>query len=231
MSSSENCGLPYPFGKSFPHEDDISRDDRGERSIPFSSLGGNSLPPPPPIILSGPHVHRIENFKVTQALLASKHEDENFVCAHILEMKLHIDRLGMLGVIFLRKLAVELVLQSHPESYAMIWRTGQANLIGRSACQISMDPKNGKADGLEMVSSPNGEKSAMVKVFDHKTKTESHIIPCAILKKFVCFYCQENERWMRSCRIYLKDRKDGKGKMYDSTSDRRKERKPKGRVS
>ena len=32
-------------------------------------------------------------------------------------MKLHIDRLGMLGVVFPRKLVVNMVLQSLPESY------------------------------------------------------------------------------------------------------------------
>ena len=39
------------------------------------------------------------------------------MCAHILKMKLHIDRLGMLGVVFPRKLVVNMVLQSLPESY------------------------------------------------------------------------------------------------------------------
>ena len=116
MPSSDNYGLPYPFGKSFPHEDDVPRFDRGSRNH-------SSLPPPPQIILPILHVHRLEMFKVTQALLASKHEDGKFVCAHILEMKLHTYRLGMLGVAFLRKLAIDLVLRSLPESVTsrVIW--------------------------------------------------------------------------------------------------------------
>ena len=103
MSSSDNYGPPESFGKSFPHEDDVPRFDQGN---------GNhtSLPPPPPIILPDLRVRRLEKFKVTQALLASKHEDGKSVCAHVLEMKLHIDRLGILGVAFPRKLAVDLVL-------------------------------------------------------------------------------------------------------------------------
>ena len=36
--------------------------------------------------------------------------DGKSVCAHVLDMKLHIDRLGMLGVEVSRKLVVDLVL-------------------------------------------------------------------------------------------------------------------------
>ena len=117
MSSSDNYGLPQPFGKSFPHKDDIPQDNQGERLIPFSCYSGTSLPPPPSIILPNPQVRRLEKFKVTRALLASKHHDGWSVCAHVLEMKSHIDMLGMLGVVVSRKLAVDWVLRSLPESY------------------------------------------------------------------------------------------------------------------
>lgn len=81
-----------------------------------------------------------------------------------------------------------------------------------------MDLKNCKGDSPEMVSSPKGDKSAMIEKFDHKRNAEYEIIPCTILKGSVRSYCQEKGHWMRSCRIYLKDHKDGKVKMYDSTS-------------
>ena len=66
MSKSNNYGFPEPYGKIFQHEDDVPLLDHGN---------GNhaSLPPPPPIILPDPHVSRLEKFKVTQTLLASKH--------------------------------------------------------------------------------------------------------------------------------------------------------------
>ena len=40
------------------------------------------------------------------------------MCAHVLKLNKYINRLGMLGVVFPRKLAVDLVLQSLPESYS-----------------------------------------------------------------------------------------------------------------
>ncbi|KAL7598045.1 hypothetical protein Lser_V15G25299 [Lactuca serriola] len=160
MSSSDNYGLPKSFGTSFPLEDDVPRLDRG-------SGNHTSLPPPPLIILPDPKAQRLEKFKITQSLLASKQKDGKSICTHVLDMKLHINRLGMLGVVFPRNLAIDLVLQSLHESYsefvkeyyvtdhditlidltyllivaesAMIWRNGQANLIGRSTSQTNMD--------------------------------------------------------------------------------------------
>ncbi|KAL7618003.1 hypothetical protein Lser_V15G02148 [Lactuca serriola] len=157
MSSSDNYGLPESVGKSFPHEDDIPQ-------------YHTSLPPPPPIILPNPQVQRLEKFKVTQALLAMKHQDGKSICAHVLDMKLYIDRLGMLGIVFPRKLAIDLVLQSLPKSYSklvkdyyvidhdmtlidldyllidaeltMIWHNDQANMIGRSTSQAAMNIGN-----------------------------------------------------------------------------------------
>ncbi|KAL7602078.1 hypothetical protein Lser_V15G26244 [Lactuca serriola] len=79
MSKSDDYGLPESVRKDFPREDDIPRLDCGN--------GHNaSLPPPPPIILPDPHVRRLEKFKVTQALLAKRHKDGKFVCAHVLDM-------------------------------------------------------------------------------------------------------------------------------------------------
>ena len=115
MSSSDNHGLPKSHGTSFPNEDDVPRYDRGTRDHA-------SLPPPPPIVLPNPQVRRLEKFKLTQALLASKREDGKPVCAHVLEMKSHIDRLRMLGVEISGKLAVDWVLQSLPESYSEFLR-------------------------------------------------------------------------------------------------------------
>ena len=59
MSSSDNYGLPHPFGKGFPSEDDVPSVDQGERSIHSSCIGGTRnhtfLPLPPLVILLDPH--------------------------------------------------------------------------------------------------------------------------------------------------------------------------------
>ena len=121
------------------------------------------------------------------------------MCAHVLEMKSHIDRIRMLGVEISGELAIDWVLQSLTESCSefvreyymmdhdvtlmnltylliadeseMIWRTSQANLSGESKSQTSMDIENGDIGNLE--------------------KVKSEIVPCTIPKESICFYCQK----------------------------------------
>ena len=45
------------------------------------------------------------------------------MCAHILEIKSHIDKLGELGVKVLRKLVVDYVLQSLSKSHSEFFKT------------------------------------------------------------------------------------------------------------
>nr|KAJ0227149.1 hypothetical protein LSAT_V11C100000170 [Lactuca sativa] len=182
MSKFDNYGLPKSRGTSIPHEDDIARFNRGTRDH-------TSLPPPPPIILPNPQVQRLEKFKITQSLLASKHKEGKSVCAHVLGMKSHIDRLRMLGSVVCEEMVVDWVLQSLLNSYSefvreyymmnrdvtlidltymliaaestMVWSNRKAKLIGESAFKTSMDIENGN------------ERHAMIEKFDHKRKAMS----------------------------------------------------------
>ena len=103
MSSSDKNGLPRSSGNVFPSlsEDDLPHVDQGERMFPSSSNGGTrnhaslTFPPPPQLTLPKSCLLRVEKYETTQALLACKHQDGKSECAHVLEMKLYIDRLGM----------------------------------------------------------------------------------------------------------------------------------------
>ena len=156
------------------------------------------------------------------------------MCAHVLGMKSHIDRLRMLGSVVCEEMDVDWVLQSLPNSYsefvreyymmnrdvtlidltymliaaesAMVWRNRKAKLIGESAFKTSMDIDNGN------------ERHAMIEKFDHKRKAMSELVPCPVPKESICFYCQEKGHWRRSCPIYLRDLRDGRVKTYGSTS-------------
>ena len=223
--SESNHGIPESKGKDITSQSESLFHNEGERSIPVMWTSLISLPPPSPVVLRNPQDRRIEKVNITQALLASKHEDGKHVCAHVLEMKSHIDRLSMLGVEISSELAVDWVLQSLPESYSefvreyymmdhnvtlidltylliaieseMIWRVNQANLSGELNSQTSMDIENGDIGDPE--------------------KVNSEIVPCAIPKESICLYCQEKEHWRRSCSIYLRDLRDGRVKTYGST--------------
>nr|KAJ0211784.1 hypothetical protein LSAT_V11C400162310 [Lactuca sativa] len=99
ISGSYNYDLPKSLETSFSNEDDVPWLDHGNHT---------SLPPPPPL------------FSLTYKFLKSSRSLNPYwqamsTCAHILEMKSHIDKLGKLGVEVSKKLAIDWVLQSLPD--------------------------------------------------------------------------------------------------------------------
>ena len=86
-----------------------------------SGNGGHAsstFPPSHPVNLPKSCFLYVEKYKITQALMASKHQDGKYVFVHVLEMKSYIDKLDMLGVVIRRELAIDLVLVSLHESYS-----------------------------------------------------------------------------------------------------------------
>ena len=81
-----------------------------------------------------------------------------------------------------------------------------------------MDIGSDNVDSAEMISSPKGEKLAKVKRFVRKRKADFEIVPHVTPKVSICFYCQLKGHWKRNCPDYLRDLRDGKVKLYGSTS-------------
>ena len=100
--SDSNRGLPESQGKGVHVESESLFQSEGSM---WTSL--ISLPPSHPVVLPDPQDRRFERFKITEALLAMEHEDGKPMCAHVLGMKSHIDRLIMLGASFPNKVAVD----------------------------------------------------------------------------------------------------------------------------
>ena len=204
--SESNRGLPESHGKGFPAQSESLLHNEGERSIPALWTSLVSLPPPPPVVLPNPQDRRIEKFKITQALLAMKHEDGKSVCAHVLGMKSHIDRLTMLGASFPKKLAVDWVLQSLPKSYDKFIR--EYYMMDLDATLIDLTYMLIAAES-EMIWRSNGAYLS-----DNSTNHAS----VDTLEEPTCFCCQEKGQWIRSCPKDLKSLRDGRVKKYGSTS-------------
>ena len=103
MSSQDNNGLPLPSKDDLPHSD------QGESVFLSSNNDGNGYhasPTLPPPTMTLP-MSRVERYETTQALLACKHKDGNFVCTHVLKMKSYIAELERSGVILYREQAID----------------------------------------------------------------------------------------------------------------------------
>ncbi|XP_052621399.1 uncharacterized protein LOC128127092 [Lactuca sativa] len=135
-----------------------------------------------------------------------KHKDGQPVCAQVLGMKSHIDRLIMLGVSFPDELAVNWVLQTLPESYNEFKRkyymmNHDDNLIDLTYMLIAAES--------EMIWRSNGvyllEKST-----NHASKD--------YLGEPTCVCYQKKGRWIQVCPKSLKSPEDGRVKEYGCAS-------------
>ena len=135
-----------------------------------------------------------------------KHEDGKPVCAHVLGMKSHIDRLIMLGVSFPNELAVNWVLQSLPESYNEFKRKyymmdHDDNLIDLTYMLIAAES--------EMIWQSNGAY-LLGKSTNHASED--------VLGEPTCVCCQKKGRWIQVCPKSLKSPEDGRVKEYGCAS-------------
>ena len=125
MSYEDRNGLPRSFENGFPlcSKDDFPHSDQCENVFSSSRIGGtghhasSTLPPPLHVTFPMLRFRQVERCETNQALLACRHQDGNFLCVHVLQMKSYIDKLDRLGVVFPREQAIELVLLSLPKSY------------------------------------------------------------------------------------------------------------------
>ena len=196
-----NRGIPESQGKSVPNESESLI--QSERSMWTSLI---SLPPLPPVVLPSPNDRRLERFKITESLLEMEHQDGKPVCAHILGMKSHIDRLIMLGASISNKLAVDWVLQSLPESYDKFIR--EYHMMKLDATLIDLTYMLIAAES-EMIWRSKGAYLS-----DKSTNHAS----VDNLGESTCSCCQGKGKWIRSCPKDLKNLRDGRVDKYDSTS-------------
>ena len=135
-----------------------------------------------------------------------EHEDGKPVCAHVLGMKSHIDRLIMLGASISNKLVVDWVLQSLPESYDEFIR--EYYMMKLDATLIDLTYMLIAAES-EMIWRSNGAYLS--------NKSTNHASE-DVLGKPTCVCCQEKGRCIQVCPKSLKSPEDGRVKEYGCAS-------------
>lgn len=156
---------------------------------------------------------RKERFEIVKSLIACKHQDGNFVCAHIQKIKSCIDRLGKLGVEF-PMLSIDMVLNSLSSLYHHFTINYNMNNLDMSLIKLHGMLEITEASLVKTTSSnfiasvlAIGRGSVNKKTkFSHvkfedkvgfsnkgvKRKTDYEIAPNTNPKEAIYFYCQEN---------------------------------------
>ncbi|KAK8680586.1 hypothetical protein V6N13_109528 [Hibiscus sabdariffa] len=135
---------------------------------------------------------RQERYETSKALFQCKMSEGSPVGAHVIKMMGYIQTLEKLGFALNDELAVDVVLQSLPDSF---------NQFGGSKSVLMVREAKGK--GKKVAKSKGNGKT--------KPKGKEALKPKGgVSKDGKCFHCGKTGHWKRNCPIYLEDVKKAK---------------------
>ncbi|KAL4361042.1 hypothetical protein GQ457_04G019040 [Hibiscus cannabinus] len=164
-----------------------------------------------------------ESYETSKALFQSKMSEGSPVGAHVIKIVGYIQTLEKLGFALNDELAIDIVLQSFPDSFSQFILNINMNEIEKTLPQllgmlrtVEGNMKKGGSKSVLMVREAKGKgkgKKVAKSKGNGKTKPkgkEALKSKGGVRKDGKCFYCGKSGHWKRNCPIYLEDVKKAK---------------------
>ncbi|KAK8694405.1 hypothetical protein V6N13_071958 [Hibiscus sabdariffa] len=166
---------------------------------------------------------RQERYETSKALFQCKMSEGSPVGAHVIKMMGYIQTLEKLGFALNDELAIDVVLQSLPDSFSQFILNFNMNEIEKTLPQLlgmlriaEGNMKKGGSKSVLMVREAKGKgkgKKVAKSKGNGKTKPkgkEALKPKGGVSKDGKCFHCGKTGHWKRNCPIYLEDIKKAK---------------------
>ncbi|KAK8593567.1 hypothetical protein V6N12_045644 [Hibiscus sabdariffa] len=164
---------------------------------------------------------RQERYETSKALFQCKMSEGSPVGAHVIKMMGYIQTLEKLGFALNDELAVDVVLQSLPDSFNQFVLNFNMNEINKTLPQLlgmlrtaEGNMKKGGSKSILMVREAKGKGKKVAKskgTGKTKPKGKEALKPKGgVSKDGKCFHCGKPGHWKRNCPVYLEEVKKAK---------------------